>query len=77
MRDWALGSHGRWVTMGLASNGEDGIPKDVMFGYPVTCSNGEYHMVEGLEIDAFARERVQITLNELLEEQAGVAHLLP
>ena len=77
MRDWALGSHGRWVTMGLASNGEYGIPKDVMFGYPVTCSNGEYHMVEGLEIDAFARERVQITLNELLEEQAGVAHLLP
>ncbi len=54
MRDWALGTHGKWVTMGVPSNGEYGIPKDVMFGYPVTCAGGEYKIVEGLAIDAFS-----------------------
>jgi hypothetical protein len=50
MRDWALGTHGGWVTMGVPSNGEYGIPKDVMFGYPVTCAGGEYKIVDGLAI---------------------------
>jgi malate dehydrogenase len=76
MRDWAQGSNGRWVTMGLASNGEYGIPKDVMFGYPVTTAGGEYKIVEGLPIDAFSQERINLTLKELLEEQDGVKHLL-
>jgi malate dehydrogenase len=76
MRDWALGTNGKWVTMGVASNGEYGIPKGVMFGYPVTTSGGEYKIVEGLEIDAFSQERVNITLKELTEEQDGVKHLL-
>jgi len=76
MRDWALGSNGKWVTMGVPSNGEYGIPKDVMFGFPVTCENGEYKVVEGLEIDAFSQERIDKTLKELTDEQAGVAHLL-
>jgi malate dehydrogenase len=76
MRDWALGSQGKWVTMGIPSNGEYGIPKDVMFGYPVTTANGEYKMVEGLDIDAFSQERINLTLKELLEEQDGVKHLL-
>ena len=76
MRDWALGSNGKWVTMGIPSNGDYGIPKDVMFGYPVTTAGGEYKLVEGLEIDAFSRERINITLKELLEEQEGVKHLL-
>lgn len=76
MRDWALGTDGRWVTMGIASDGQYGIPKDVMFGYPVTVSNGEYKVVEGLEIDAFSKERIDVTLNELLEEQEGVKDLL-
>jgi malate dehydrogenase len=76
MRDWALGSQGEWVTMGVPSNGEYGIPKDVMFGFPVTTANGEYKLVEGLDIDAFSRERINKTLKELQEEQAGVAHLL-
>jgi len=76
MRDWVLGTAGRWVTMGIASNGDYEIPKDVMYGFPVTCANGEYSVVQGLEIDAFSRERMTHTLNELLEEQDGVKHLL-
>ncbi len=76
MRDWALGSNGQWVTMGIPSNGEYGIPKDVIFGYPVTTSGGEYKIVEGLEIDAFSQERINVTLAELTEEQDGVKHLL-
>ena len=76
MRDWALGTNGKWVTMGVPSNGEYGIPKDVMFGYPVTCAGGEYKLIEGLEIDAFSQERINLTLKELLEEQDGVKHLL-
>jgi malate dehydrogenase len=76
MRDWALGTNGKWVTMGVPSNGEYGIPKDVIFGYPVTCAGGEYKLVEGLEIDAFSQERINLTLKELQEEQDGVKHLL-
>jgi len=76
MRDWALGSNGKWVTMGIASDGQYGIPKDTMFGFPVTTAGGEYTLVEGLTIDAFSQERVNLTLKELQEEQEGVKHLL-
>jgi malate dehydrogenase len=76
MRDWALGTNGAWVTMGVPSNGEYGIPKDVMFGYPVTTENGEYKIVEGLPIDAFSQECIDKTLAELQGEQDGVKHLL-
>ncbi len=76
MRDWALGTQGKWVTMGIPSNGEYGIPKDVMFGFPVTCANGEYKIVEGLAIDAFSQECINKTLAELQGEQDGVKHLL-
>ena len=76
MRDWALGTNGGWVTMGVASNGEYGIPKDVMFGYPVTCAGGEYSLVEGLPIDTFSQECINKTLAELQGEQDGVKHLL-
>jgi malate dehydrogenase len=76
MRDWALGTQGKWVTMGVPSNGEYGIPKDVMFGYPVTCAGGEYAIVDGLSIDAFSQERINLTLKELQEEQDGIKHLL-
>ena len=76
MRDWVLGSNGKWVTMGIASNGDYGIPKDIMFGFPVTTENGNYTIVKDLPIDAFSRERIDKTLKELQEEQAGVAHLL-
>lgn len=76
IRDWALGSNGKWVTMGVPSNGEYGIPKDVIFGFPVITENGKYKIVEGLEIDAFSQERINKTLAELQGEQDGVKHLL-
>jgi malate dehydrogenase len=76
MRDWALGTQGKWTTMGIPSDGSYGIPKEVMYGMPVTCQGGEYSLVQGLEIDAFSRERMDLTLKELLEERDGVAHLL-
>ncbi|MBN8509699.1 MAG: malate dehydrogenase [Burkholderiales bacterium] len=76
MRDWALGTNGEWVTMGVPSNGEYGIPKDIVFGYPVTCAGGEYKIVEGLPIDAFSQECINKTLAELTGEQDGVKHLL-
>ncbi|MEI6182766.1 MAG: malate dehydrogenase [Polynucleobacter sp.] len=76
MHDWMLGTNGKWVTMGIPSKGEYGIPAEVIYGFPVVCENGEYKMIEGLEIDEFSRERMTHTLNELLEEQAGVKHLL-
>ena len=76
MRDWALGTNGGWVTMGVLSNGEYGIPKDVMFGYPVTCEGGEYKLVEGMTIDAFSQECINKTLAELQDGHDGVKHLL-
>ena len=76
IHDWWLGTDGKWVTMGIPSDGAYGIPEETMFGFPVTCENGEYKLVEGLEIDDFSRERINITLQELEEEKAGVAHLL-
>jgi malate dehydrogenase len=76
VRDWLAGSNGEWVTMGVPSDGSYGIPQDVMYGFPVTTANGEYELVEGLEIDAFSRERMDATLKELEEERAGVSSLL-
>ena len=76
MRDWALGTGDEWVTMGVPSNGEYGIPKDVMFGFPVTCAGGDYKIVEGLPIDAFSQTCIDTTLAELTGEQDGVKHLL-
>ena len=76
MRDWALGTGDEWVTMGVPSNGEYGIPKDVIFGYPVTCADGKYRIVEGLPIDAFSQGCIDKTLAELTGEQDGVKHLL-
>jgi len=76
VRDWLAGSNGKWVTMGVPSDGSYGIPQDVMYGVPVTTANGEYTRVQGLEIDAFSRERMDATLKELEEERAGVASML-
>jgi malate dehydrogenase len=76
MRDWALGTGDEWVTMGVPSNGEYGIPNDVMFGYPVTCAGGKYKIIEGLPIDSFSQSCIDKTLAELVGEQDGVKHLL-
>jgi len=76
IRDWVLGTNGKWVTMGIPSDGSYGIPEGVVYGFPVVCENGKYQIVQGLEIDEFSRERMNFTLAELEEERAGVAHLL-
>ena len=76
MRDWALGTNGKWVTMGIPSDGSYGIPEGTMYGVPVTCANGKYERVLGLEIDAFSREKMDFTLAELKEEQDGVKDML-
>lgn len=75
IHDWVLGSNGKWVTMGIPSDGSYGIPEGVMYGFPVVCENGEYKIVQGLEIDEFSRERMNFTLAELEEERAAIAHL--
>jgi malate dehydrogenase len=76
IRDWMLGTGGRWVTMGIPSDGSYGIPEDVMYGFPVTCADGRYEIVRDLPIDDFSRERMNLTLKELEEERAGVAALI-
>ena len=76
MRDWALGSNGKWVTMGIPSDGSYGIPVDYLYGVPVTTANGEYTRVADLAIDEFSREKMNHTLKELEEERAGVSSLL-
>lgn len=76
IRDWVLGTNGKWVTMGVPSDGDYGIPADVMYGFPVTCANGKYEIVKGLAIDEFSRGKMDNTLKELLEERDGVAHLI-
>lgn len=76
MHDWALGSNGKWVTMGIPSDGSYGIPEDILYGVPVICTPGKYERVKGLEIDSFSREKMDGTLKELTEEQAGVKDLL-
>jgi malate dehydrogenase len=76
MRDWALGTPaGDWTTMGIPSDGSYGIPEGVVYGFPVTCSNGTYTIVQGLDVSDFSRERMMATYNELLEERDGVKHL--
>ena len=76
MRDWALGTNGKWVTMGVPSDGTYGIPEGVMYGVPVTCANGQYQRVTGLEIDTYSRTMMDKTLAELEEERAGVSSML-
>ena len=76
MHDWHVGTNGKWTTMGIPSDGSYGIPEGTMFGFPVTVANGEYSIVQGLAIDEFSQERINLTLKELTEEREGVAHLL-
>ena len=76
VRDWISGTAGRWVTMGVASDGSYGIPQDIIYGTPCVCTDGSYQVVKGLEIDDFSRQKMDATLKELLEERDGVAQLL-
>ena len=77
IRDWSLGTKaGDWVTMGIPSDGSYGIPEGIIFGYPVTCKDGKYEIVKGIEISEFSRKKIDATLKELHEERDGVKHLL-
>ncbi len=76
VRDWSLGTaDGDWVSMGIPSDGSYGIPEGVLYGYPVTCKNGTYEIVKGIEISEFSRKRMDATLQELHEERDDVKHL--
>lgn len=78
VRNWALGTaEGDWVSMGVPSDGSYGIAAGVIYGYPVTCKNGKYQIVQGLAINEFSRARMDATHKELLEEKDGVKELLP
>ncbi|MGH8184567.1 MAG: malate dehydrogenase [Rhodanobacteraceae bacterium] len=77
MHTWALGTAaGDWVSMGIPSDGSYGIKPGVIYGYPVTCRNGKYEIVQGLEINEFSRARMDATAKELHEERESVKHLL-
>jgi malate dehydrogenase len=77
MRDWWLGAGSRWVTMGVPSNGDYGIPRDVVFGFPTICSgDGRYEIVKGLEMDEFSKNKMNATLKELEEEREAIKGML-
>lgn len=77
MRDWALGTpKGTWVSMAVPSDGSYGIPEGVVFGYPCHCENGNYKIVQGLDINEFSQERIHQVHQELLDERAAIEGLL-
>ncbi|MGB7542629.1 MAG: malate dehydrogenase [Burkholderiales bacterium] len=77
VRDWIHGTRdGDWVSMGIPSDGSYGIAAGILYGHPVTCRNGQYQIVKGIEISDFGRARMNATLKELQEERDGVKHLL-
>jgi len=77
MHSWALGTaEGDWVSMGIPSDGSYGIEPGVIYGYPVTCRNGKYEIVQGLDINDFSRARMDATDKELREERSAIEHLL-
>jgi malate dehydrogenase len=76
MRDWNLGSNGAWVTMGIVSDGSYDIPEGLIYGMPCTCADGKWEVVQGLEIDAFSREKMDATLKEITDERDAIKHLL-
>ena len=78
MRTWALGSPANdWVSMGIYSDGSYGIAEGLIYSFPVICNNGDWSIVQGLEIDAFSQAKMDATEQELTEERDAVQHLLP
>ena len=77
MHDWALGTpDDDWVSMGIPADGSYGIEEGVIYSYPVRCSDGQYEIVQGLDINDFSRQRMDTTESELREERAAIASLL-
>ena len=78
MRTWARGSaENDWISMGVISNGSYGIADGLIYSFPCTCKNGDWAIVEGLDINDFSRAKMIATEKELLEERDAVYHLLP
>jgi len=77
VRNWVNGTPaGDWVSMGVPADGSYGIAEGVLYGYPVTCSNGQYSIVKGIDLSDFSRTRMQATLKELHEERDSIQSLL-
>ncbi|MFM2344339.1 MAG: malate dehydrogenase [Pseudomonadota bacterium] len=76
MHDWIHGTNGKWTTMGIPSDGSYGIPEGTIFGYPVVCENGDYKIVQGLDVDSFSQEYINKTLAELNEERENISNLI-
>ena len=77
MHDWALGTQGKWVSMGVYSAGNSyGIDPDIIYSFPIVCAGGAWKEVGDLEISPFSRERMKATEKELLDEKAAIAQLL-
>ena len=77
MQDWVFGTpEGNWVSMGVPSDGSYDIPAGVIFSFPVTCQNGQYKIVQGLELSESDKEKMQESYQELISEQAAIKHLL-
>ncbi|MDP0561808.1 MAG: malate dehydrogenase [Candidatus Endonucleobacter sp. (ex Gigantidas childressi)] len=77
MHDWALGSEGEVVSMGIISDGSYGVAKSIYYSFPVICEFGSYQIVQGLSINAYGKKMMKATEQELLDEKAAVEHLLP
>lgn len=78
MRDWALGTtEGDWVSMGVYSDGSYGIQEGLIYSFPCVCKNGDWEIVQGVELNDFSIEKMKATEQELAEERDAVAHLLP
>jgi malate dehydrogenase len=76
VHDWLVGtSTGDWVSMAIPSDGSYGVPEGVISGFPVTCTDGGYEVVQGLELDAFSRSSIDASVNELLAERDAVSQL--
>jgi malate dehydrogenase len=73
VRDWVAGTDGRWVSMGVPSDGSYGVPEGLISGFPCTCANGEYSIVQGLDIDDFSRAKIDASVAELVSERDTVA----
>jgi malate dehydrogenase len=73
VHDWVAGTDGGWVSMGVASDGSYGVPEGLISGFPCTCANGEYSIVQGLDIDEFSQSKIDATIAELVSERDTVS----
>ena len=78
MRTWVMGTPpGDWTSMGVYSDGSYGIAEGLIYSFPCTCSNGDWSIVQGLDINEFSKAKMVATETELAEERDAVKHLLP